>query len=137
MTAWMRDRVKAVLLEDQEPGAQARVREELCDRMQWRTTEGNQLRLEGVEDQYVFAPGTRLDLLRADTGRSDLDAPVRKRYWIRVTFPVPSRALADSQGRPIRSLAAGVNISRDDTVLKANVVGNLEMDFSSFLYDWP
>ncbi|MBI5092170.1 MAG: hypothetical protein HZB26_06945 [Candidatus Hydrogenedentes bacterium] len=135
-THWMRERLKAILA-GAEKGAEDRVRGELCDKIQYRPAEGNQLRKEGAEDQYVFAPGATFEWVSEDAGRTDLDAPVRRRTWIRVVFPVRSRALSDLKGRPIRSMVVGVNVSVGETVLKASVVGNLEIDYGSFRYDWP
>lgn len=136
-TAWMRERLKRALEGKNGNKAVERVRSELCDRIQRRTPEGNQLRREGVEDQYVFAPGVRLEVVREDAGRSDLEEPVKRRTWIRATFPTRPRALSDEAGRPIRSMVVGVNLSPDGCVVKANVIGNLEIDPGSLRYNWP
>ena len=136
-TDWMRERLKTALAAGAGGEENDKIRGELCDKMQNRPSEGNQLRKEGVEDQYVFAPGATFEWVRADAGRTDLDTPVKRRTWIRVTFPKRSRALTDRTGRPIHSIVVGVNVSADDCVLKANVIGNLEIDTGSIKFDWP
>jgi hypothetical protein len=136
-TEWMRERLKTVLAGGADGEVNDKVRGDLCDKIQKRPSEGNQLRKEGVEDQYVFAPGAVFEWISADSGRTDLETTVKRRTWIRVTFPLRSRALADRTGRPIHSLVVGINVSADDCVVKANVVGNLDIDYGSFKFDWP
>ena len=101
-----------------------------------RLAEGNRLRPEGIEDQYVFAGGVTVTPVGIDAGRDDLERPVKDRTWVRVTFPDRSTALRDEAGLPIRSLVAGINVSEDGFVLKANVVGNLEIDADSIQTFW-
>ena len=134
LTAWMRQRLRNAESAGSGDTSTQTVRRELCDAIQDRAVEGNRLEPEGVEDRYVFAPGTELETLPADAGRSNLSKPVRERVWIRVTFPAPERALCDADGRPIRRVSVGVNVSLDGYVVKANVIGNLDVDRESIEY---
>lgn len=135
MTWWMNERLRNAAIDDSK-GDVEQVRRELCEAIQDRAIEGNRLRPEGVEDRYLFAPGTELEPLFMDRGRDDLEQPVGGRLWVQVTFPLPSRALCDEHGRPIRSIRVGVNVSRDGYILKASFIGNLDLDRGSISYDW-
>ena len=92
-----------------------------------RTVEGNHIGPEGIEDSYVFAPGARLEVVDVDGGRQDLERPVKQRTWIRVSYPDPLRAPCDGKGGPVEALVAGVNVDDEGLVLKASVIGNLDI----------
>lgn len=136
MTFWMQEHLQHVRMTSSDPNEESKAREELCRRWLERTPEGNQLSPEGIEDAYVFIPGAEVTVIGADDGREDLDKPVRERTWLEVQYPTRFRALHDQEGNPIRSLTVGVNISRDGYVLKAGVLGNLDIDFDSVSYRW-
>ena len=135
-TAWMQDRLRHVAASGGDETAVEHARQELMAGLSRRTAAGNQLTEEGIEDQYVFAPGSRLEVVRVDAGRHGLEAPVEKRVWMRVTYPQRTRAVRDLANVPIRSLVAGVNVSSEGLVLKANIVGNLDIDWSALAYGW-
>jgi len=144
MTAWMVDRMRRVALESSDPAVIQATRDKLCEDVRSRAVEGNVLRLEGIEDQYVFAPGATMEVVGRDEGRKDLLGPVLYRTWIQVTYPNSRTAplVEDTEGnsivKPVRSWIVGVNVSRtDNTVMKAGVIGNLDFDFGSFLFNWP
>lgn len=137
MTLWMNerlDRVRAAHGDSEELDA---ARKALCRQITHRAIEANQLTAEGVDDQYVFAPGVELELVGIDDGAAGLKRPVAERSWIRVTYPNRRRALRDDDGRPIRSVVVGVNVSQDGYILKAGFIGNLEVDRESIQYSWP
>lgn len=136
MTLWMQDRLRYVRMGSDEPETVEAARRELKRSLARRALEDNHLRAEGVEDQYVFAPGARLELIRVEEGRDDLERPAKECAWIRVTYPGASNALRDETGVPIRSLAVGVNVSADGYILKSGIIGNLEVDRDSIAYDW-
>ncbi len=135
-TLWMRDRLRYVELH--EGGTEAREKQELVlfEQLGQRTVEGNQLLKEGIEDQYVFKPGAALMMVGSDTPGEMLDRPVAERVWIRVTYPGREFALRDELHLPIRALTVGVNVSHDGYVLKANIIGNLDIDHDSISYNW-
>ena len=137
MTLWMQDRLsreRALM-----PGAQREeeVSAALCESIQERSPEGNQFSDEGIDDKYIFGPGAAFVILGVDAGRDDLEATVRERVWIEVTYPGPVQAPKDHFGNPVRSMIVGVNISENGDVLKAGVRGNVDIDLSSFSYNWP
>ncbi len=136
-TWWMQERLERVQLESSDPAALARARVQLRARLRKRVVEGNQLRPEGIEDQYIFAPGALLEVVSVDAGRQDLVKPVRQRTWIGVTYPTRSCAPRDEAGNPLRTITVGVNVSTDGFVLKANVIGNLDICQGSTGYIWP
>ncbi len=136
MTFWMQERLQYVRMASSSPDEESRERGELCRRTLERTPEGNQLSPEGIEDAYVFTPGARVTVIGADEGHEDLDKPVRERTWLEVQYPAKFSALNDQEGNPIKSLNVGVNISKDGYVLKAGVLGNLDIDFDSVSYRW-
>ncbi len=138
LTLWMRDRLNYVRFET--GGDQASVdeaRTELCDDVQTRRVEGNRIALAGIDDQYIFVPGAAIEAVSAGPGRSDLAKPVNKALRVRVTYPLASRAPKSESGASIRSLEASIYVSSDGYVLKAGVVGNLDIDWDSFAFDWP
>ena len=136
MTCWMQQRLLRVQIETGITAARDEARGRLRDRIGDRRVEGNQLRPEGVEDQYVFVNGATLEPIGLDPGRRGLEQPTKDRTWIRVTYPSRRGALRDDKGIPIRCVTVGVNVSSEGLVLKANVIGNLDIDWESISYDW-
>lgn len=136
LTWWMQERLQWISLQAESPEKLKRVRHEMCSTLQDRTDQDNRLSVHGVADQYILVPGVRVEAVDVDSGRSDLAKPVANRTWIRVEFPMESQALRDLEGRPLRSLRAGINVSTDGYVLKAGVIGNLDIDWDSFNYAW-
>ena len=131
---WMQERLEQV---KQRDGSDAAGRQELLRRAADRSAEGNRLQLyEGVEDQYLFAPGVELSVLGGDGGEADLERPVARRTWIEVTYPARDRALLGEEKLPIHHLKAGVSVSSDGYVLKAALIGNVEIDVDSIDYRW-
>ncbi len=137
MTLWMNERLDRVRAAHGDSEELEAAREALCRQIVHRAVEGNQLTAEGVEDQYIFAPGVELHLVGMDEGAAGLRRPVAERSWIRVTYPNRRRALRDHEGQPIRSVVVGVNVSQDGYVLKAGFIGNLDVDRDSIQYGWP
>ena len=136
LTLWVDDRLKFVGVSGTtEDVAEERAR--LIDQISTRDIEENQLGDLGVEDQYVFTPGARIDFVMDDEGRGDLELAVARRTWINVIYPSRPKALLDLEGLPIHSLTVGINVSLDGRVLKAGVIGNLDIDWDSIRYDWP
>ncbi len=136
LTQWMYDRLERVRLKSGDPRSVEEARRELSVRMVDRALEGNQLQPYGIEDQYIFRPGALIKETRKDSGRRDLELPVRERIWIEVIFPRKAQAPLDEGGRPIHSIEVGVNISADGRILKAGIIGNLDLDRGSISYDW-
>ncbi len=137
LTWWVRERLERVGAEANGAASIDGERERLCGQLLDRPLEKNALRRQGIEDACLFRPGARLDAIGRDAGRQDLDKPVAYRAWIWITYPDAAQAPCDERSRPIRSLKAGVNVSVDGYVLKANVIGNVDIDRDSFSYDWP
>lgn len=140
MTHWMQERLKRVRLGSDMPEDLELAREELRRDILERTLEGNRLRAEGVEDKYIFAPGARIEKIGADRRenlRHDaLALPVKRRTWLRVEYPNPGAALRDEAGRPIKSIVVGVDLSEEGYVLKAGVLGNVEINRDAISLDW-
>ena len=136
LTCWMQDRLGRLRSGSVGPEELAEAVEALEARSRDRSEEGNQLREEGVEDQYVFAAGAVVEAVGMDSGRDDLERPAKDRTWVRITYPARPAALRDEDGLPIRSLVAGINVSEEGLVLKANVVGNLDIAVDSIQTHW-
>ncbi len=136
-TQWMQDRLRYVRTRDGGAPAENAAREALCNELQTRTPEANQLTAEGVEDQYLFRPGASIEAVAVDEGRDDLEAPAEARVWLRTEFPAKTKALNDQTGQPIRALTVGLNFSTDGLVLKAGVRGVAEIDWDSISTKWP
>lgn len=136
MTLWIQDRLSRLRLNGADEAALQEESAKLARRTQDRRIEGNQLSSEGLEDRYIFAPGARLELLGVDAGRTDLAQPSKGRAWLRVTYPMKTTAPRGSRELPIRSIIVGVNVSKQGLVLKAGIVGNLEIDLDSISYEW-
>jgi len=131
-TAWMCDRLNRAAADNTREAAA----DELCEALRQRTAEGNRLRAEGIEDVYVFAPGAKVRVVRTDSGRDDLERSTRGRVWLELVYPVRDMAPRNQEGRAIRSLMAGLNVSDDGLILKASVVGNAEVDVDSIVDRW-
>lgn len=136
MTWWMRERLLYVESNATTSGEVRKAKEDFCEKMLDRVDEKNLVTAEGVEDQYLFVPGATIEVVGMDRGRQGLAKPAAKRIWMQVRYPVQATALRDPEGNQIRALVVGVNLSEDGYVLKAGVLGNLEIDLDSFSYDW-
>jgi hypothetical protein len=126
--AWARSQDKSLTVDD--------VRKQLCDRIASGRDERNCLRPEGIEDAQVFLPGARVEVLRVDRGRADLSETVAQRVWLKVRYANPESAPRDQTGHAIVSLVAGLNFSPEGRVVKAGVIGSLELDPSSISIEW-
>jgi len=135
-TLWMQERLQRVKGELRDNESVEKSRQALFQRLSVRKAAKNQLTPTGIADQYIFAPGTRLEFLSVDAGRTGLAEPTAQRIWIRVSYPERDKALRDVTNIPIRSIAVGVNVSHDNKILKANIVGNLEIALDSITYEW-
>lgn len=136
LTYWIKDRL-AFVARTGTPEDVAQERDRLVAQVSTRRITDNQLRDGGAEDQYFFTPGAQLNYILDDSGRDDLAAEVARRTWFNVVFPNREKALLDREGIPIHSIYVGVNVSLDGYVLKAGVIGNLDIDWDSIKYDWP
>ncbi|MBI2434126.1 MAG: hypothetical protein HYV26_14815 [Candidatus Hydrogenedentes bacterium] len=136
LTQWMQERLERVAADSTSDKVVTDERKRLVDKLSEWTVSENQVRAEGIEDQYIFSPGSTLAAVRVDGGRPDLEAVSVRRVWLRVTYPEQTRAPRDMENRVLRSLTVGVNVSEAGRVLKANVLGNLEIDWSSALFEW-
>ena len=135
-TLWMQERLQRVKGELSDNESVDKSRQALLQRLSVRKPAKNQLQQTGIEDQYIFAPGTRLEFLGVDAGHTGLAEPTDQRTWILVSYPERDTALRDETNIPIRSIAVGVNVSQDDKILKANIVGNLDIVLESITYEW-
>jgi len=132
-TWWMRARLDRVRTEG---GDVEEARRALAESLSDRNKAGNRLRPDGIEDQYLFRPGARAEVLAADDGAEDLEPAAAGRAWVRVTYGGPERAPLGPTGLPVRSLVVGVNVDEEGLVLKAGLSGNLEIDEGSISLDW-
>jgi len=139
----MDDRMHRVAIESAGQEAIDEEWDTLCEKVMARPVEGNVLVAEGIEDQYVFAPGVTLEAVGVDAGRDDLNRPVGARVWIRATYPrrqtAPlARAVGERRMLAVYGMTVGVNLSRGDhIVVKAGVIGNLDIDLGSLSFAWP
>lgn len=133
--SWMQERLH---LAAAAGGAEAEMeaRRTLRNQLAIRNVEGNRLRPEGVEDQYVFTPDATVRYLGSDAGMEDLEAPVAERVWMEVSYGDRSHALLDQDTVPIQRLRVGLNVSAEGFILKANVVGNLNIDKTTISTNW-
>ena len=136
LTLWMQDRLEHVRLTSSDEAEVQAALKELKQTLTQRLVEGNQLRPEGIEDQYVFRPGAVINPVETDEGRTTLERQVARRVWFEVEYPRERMALLDRKGHPIRSVRVGVNVSEDGHILKAGVIGNLDIEYGSISYDW-
>jgi hypothetical protein len=133
MTWWMQERLDNGRHAD-PPESDRDMRRDLCKSIQREDPEGNVLKATGIEDQFLFLPGSEFKVAGADGGESGLAKPVKQRVWLRVTYPNVGAAPKDPSGTYIRTLLAAVSVSTDGYILKAGVRGNAEIDLDSVEY---
>ncbi len=136
-TEWMCERLRRVRLRAQSEEEIEQARVELKNRILSRHEEGNMIREDGVEDNLIFRPEVVVEPVGVDVGRGDLEKPAAGRAWLRVTFLKPERAPLGPSGKPVRALNVGLNVSREGTILKAAIIGNLDVDMGSVEYYSP
>jgi hypothetical protein len=136
MTLWIQDRLAFRRTETGDEVEVANTREELAAALRDRSVEGNRLTAEGVEDQYLFAPGVDFAIVGELPGDSDLEAPAAQKVLFRIAYPRKETALCDSEGRPIHELVAGIETTKDGMVLKAGIAGNAAILRDTIRYDW-
>ncbi len=132
-TWWMRAR-----LERAEAAGEGRekARRGLVRDLSDRNPAGNRLRAGEIADQYLFPPGSRVEVLVVDEGEEGLEPAAAGRAWLRVTYARKDQAPLNAAGLPIRSLVVGVNVDSQGHVLKAGLSGNLSVDEGSISLDW-
>lgn len=135
-TEWMIERLQKINEQHGDPAAVEKARGDLCEQVLVRKPGAEQLGLLGIEDQYLIPQGVTYKVLGADPGRTDLGRPVKERVWVLFEYSSESTAPKTEEGKPIRQLRAGVNISADHRVLKGAVKGNWEIDVNSILTRW-
>lgn len=132
--AWVQERLDQVRAtsgnQDAESAELQRLAEEYAPTDRSRAV----LELEGIEDSYLFAPRAEIVVAGADGGRSGLERPTAGRAWLALSYPDPSAAPRSDSGRPIRGLTVGLNFSEDGYLLKAEIIGNCEIDRFSIRY---
>lgn len=136
MTKWMQERLVYVGNTGDVANAVEQEQKRLCALLTEHRTESNQLQTEGVEDQYIFAPGVTLVALGDEPVTDAAPAGSITRSWIRVTYPLKSKALRDEKARPIRSIEVAVQVDENKAIVKAAVIGNLEIRRSSVSTRW-
>ncbi len=135
--AWIAERRAVIDIVNVDAAARETALDALRETLTRRGPEGNQISAEGIEDQYLFQPGATIEAVGMDEGRQELEQPTARRIWLRVSYPSPTAAPLDMEGRPVRALHVGVNLGGDGQILKANVIGNLDLDFNSISVAWP
>ena len=133
---WMREHLAHTAMETGDTAARAQAKEKLCAKILRRGPEGNQIQFEGIEDAYLFCPGASISVSGTDEGRHDLEAPVHERVWLDIVYPSRAMAPMSPSGEPVHRLRAGLNLSTEGQILKASVLGNVEIDFDSIDTDW-
>ena len=126
--AWVEDRLARVRAERGDAAAENEALAGLVGELTRVDRSNAVLRSEGIEDQYIFPARAQIEVAGADAGRGGLERKTSGRAWLRVTYPEPGLAPRDEGGRAIRSLTVGLNLSDDQKVLKAEIIGNLEID---------
>ena len=76
-TEWMQARLLALSESGASPEALAADRKKLCDNFCERKEAGFRVLDEGVDDPYLFFPGVEYRFVGEDSGREDLEVPVR------------------------------------------------------------
>jgi hypothetical protein len=133
MTRWMQDRL-AVARERGEAESEARAA--LCEQIrEWNPAESRILP-EGIRDAYLITPEATWQAVRIDEGNPRLAYPAAERTWMRVNYSLKTRAPKDKEGNPVHALTVGINVDSEGRVLKAGVLGTLEIDYESFEYEW-
>ncbi len=137
MTAWMQDRLDYVRARASDAVAEEQAaREDLCQKIHRVPPDRSELSEGGVDDAALFTPLAEVELVSVDPGADDLEAPSAGRVWLRVRYPGPNDALRDASGRSIKTIRAGLTLSPEGRVIKAGIVGNVEIDTESEPVYW-
>lgn len=131
---WVQERLERVRAAQGTAEAENAALAQLVEEISTSARTGAVLRVEGIEDQFVFVPRALVGYSAADAGRADLERPTAGRAWLRVSYPEPAIAPKDVDGRSIKTLTVGLNVAADGRILKAEIVGNLEIDRFSIGY---
>jgi hypothetical protein len=136
-TIWMQDRLEYVRSHAADPAAEERAaREALCADIRNLPKDRRVITDGGAEDPALLTGLSRVDFVSVDPGREDLESPVAGRVWLRVRYPSAGEAPVDEIGRPIRTIRVGLTLTPDGHVVKAGVVGNMELDDESSVVYW-
>lgn len=134
---WVQERLDMLRAEGATETAIENESGRLCESLLTRDDDRPVLEPEGLEDKYVFMPGSTIELLGSDDGREGLARPVARRVWLNVRYASPNEAVWDANGNGISGLIVGVSVTEEGDILKAGgVIGNLEIRLDAIQYSW-
>jgi len=134
VTWWMQERLRNAQADDRSRTDLDRIKQEMCDSMFQLEKNDYSLSLVGLVDGALFPQGVEWKILGADAGIDSLAKPVLERIWIELTYSGVPNGPKTSQGIPLKSMIAGINISEDQYILKGDIRGNWNIDQKSLLY---
>jgi hypothetical protein len=134
LTWWMVEYLENARARDDALDAVDRARQRLCDAIEAPGEGPQRLVAEGIEDVHLFVPGAEIEPLALEPGSNDLAKPAIECLRLRLSYPQGVAAPRDDEGRRIDSIVVGIHLSEDGYVLKAGIIGNVELDWSSIAY---
>jgi hypothetical protein len=134
VTWWMQERLRNELANGASQTELESTQQEMCNSLFQPEKSEYFLSLEGLVDGALFPQGVEWKILGADAGIKTLSKPVLERIWVELTYSGVPNGPKTSQGVPLKSIIAGINISKDEYVLKGDIRGNWNIDQESLLY---
>lgn len=131
-TQWIQERLSYI--NKISNGEQQKIQEEkekIIKNIKERDINKNFLTKEGVEDQYIFIPEAKVNIIGIDDKGPFIDKRIKEIVWINIEYPKPSKALRNENQIPIKSLVCALSINSDGKIIKSSIIGNAKIDYSS------
>ncbi len=131
-TLWIQERLKHISKSNNtNPQILDREKRDIINRISVRDINKNYITKEGVEDQYIFSPEAKINIIGIDNKGPFIDKRIKEMVWIQVEYPQPSKALRNEKQIPIKSLVCALAINSEGKIVKSSIIGNAKIDFSS------
>jgi hypothetical protein len=134
VTWWMQERLRNELAKGTSQKDLDSIKLDMCNSMFQLENSDYLLSLEGLVDGALFPQGVEWKVLGADAGINTLSKPVLERIWVELTYSGVPNGPKTNGGIPLKSIVAGVNISKDQYILKGDIRGNWNIDQESLLF---
>ncbi|GEM_PF-2848655 len=131
-TQWIQERIK--FISNNGDNKQEKIineKKEIIKKIQDRNINKNYLTKEGVDDQYIFLPEAKINIIGIDDKGPFIDKRIKETVFLNVEYTKPSKALRNEQQIPIKFLVCSLSVNSEGKIVKSSIIGNAKIEYSS------